>query len=120
MMNDNLLKALLSMDSYNRGYDAGIAHSSISLGNTTIATAINEEGETITLDSGILVDDDGNRLDETVGFYAITYNLPEDEQGNVQQIISFRGTDTAPDPGAAIATLNNPRISMTLINIKSL
>ncbi len=23
-MNDNLLKALLSMDAYNRGYDAGI------------------------------------------------------------------------------------------------
>ncbi len=78
-MDDNLLKAILSMDSYNRGYLPGIK---------LLGTALGEL--TLTADSSNLgfVDGTETRKDQAIGFYAQVYT-----DGNGQKIISFRGTD---------------------------
>ena len=76
MMTRDLLLALLSLDSYNRGYDRNVETPGDSLGNVTIER-----------DSSILVDAEGQRLDAPAGFYAIAYNW------NGETIISYRGTD---------------------------
>ncbi len=77
-MSDMLLKAILTMDSYNRGYGTGL-----SLTGTKVGTA------TIDSDSSILkADDNVTRLDIPVGFYAISYTLSSGEV-----VISYRGTN---------------------------
>ena len=74
----DLLLSILSMDAYNRRYDAGISL----LGNSgSVGIA------TIGKDSGGLVDAAGNRLDQAAGFYALSYTL------GGETIISYRGTD---------------------------
>jgi hypothetical protein len=73
--NTDLFMAILSMDSYNRGYDPGIALS----GNTG-------GGATITTDSAVLTVN-GQRIDISAGFYAAAY---ETQYGTA---ISYRGTD---------------------------
>ncbi len=75
-MNNNLFKAILSMDSYNRGYDAGIQLSDAKdteIGNAKI------DKTSIILGSG---------LDQSVSFYALSYDW------NGQTVISYRGTNT--------------------------
>lgn len=77
-MSDRLLKAILSMDSYNRSYGIGL-----NLTGTKVGTA------TIDTDSSILLASDGvTRLDIPVGFYAISYTLSSGEV-----VISYRGTN---------------------------
>ncbi len=80
----DLLLAILSMDAYNRDYGAGIT----GLGGkgTKIGTA------TILDDSGVLKDENGDRIDEATGFYAVSYDIP-----GVGTVISYRGTDGAND-----------------------
>lgn len=80
MTSSILMKAILSMDSYNRGYDAGINIASIQLGNAAIVTDSFNLGATII--SGQIV-----RLDRQSGFYAVAYDY------NGSKIISYRGTD---------------------------
>lgn len=81
-MNDTVFRALLAMDSYNRGYDAGIDFGqdpeNQTLGNSTIIDSIK-------------IDPDDPLAAQSVatGFYAATY-----QWGN-EKIISFRGTDAA-------------------------
>jgi len=87
-MNNDLFKAILAMDSYYRGYDAGIDITGNKIGNATIKTTTNSNGETINLDSQILEDENGNRLDDDFGFYALTYDL-----GDGEYVIAHRGTD---------------------------
>ena len=73
-----LFTAILSMDSYNRGYDAGIAGlgESGQIGNATILTRV---------DSGI---SNEQHLEwQAAGFYAVAY------QWNGETVISYRGTD---------------------------
>jgi hypothetical protein len=77
-MESDLFSAILSMDAYNRDYGAGI---NLGSGTTQIGNA------TITQDSSILVDGNGDRLDQPASFYAIAYNW------NGQTVISYRGTD---------------------------
>ena len=86
----DLFLAILSMDSYNRGYGQGIQVSGNQIGNASIET-----------DSEEVFRDPENPEDETAGhaagFYAIAYNLA-DASGVVgmdtnQEIISYRGTD---------------------------
>ncbi|PZP55670.1 MAG: hypothetical protein DI586_06145 [Micavibrio aeruginosavorus] len=76
VMNNNLMKAILAMDSYNRGYNAGIQLSQnpdVMLGNAKII-----------MNSSVL----GNGKDQAIGFYAIAYQLAGGEK-----VISYRGTD---------------------------
>lgn len=86
-----LMYAILSMDAYNRGYDAGIQIAEPEnpvdqqLGSARIITT-----------SSALVDGNGNpNIDDDIGFYAIAYTY------NGETIISFRGTNDKP-------TLFNP------------
>lgn len=80
MIDPSLFRAILAMDSYNRGYDAGIALSGVSLGGATLGIDSSELGE----------NSQGGDRDQALGFYAVSYDY------NGQKIISFRGTDKAP------------------------
>ena len=84
-MNRDLFLAILSMDTYNRGYNAGVKLPSgaVLIGNATI-----------TKDSSSLVSD-GVRLDIPAGFYAIAYDLSNaGVAGLTGTVIAYRGTDS--------------------------
>lgn len=76
-----LFMAILSMDSYNRGYDAGISGLSENggIGNATITTTLSDVSETFEADA------------QAAGFYAVAY------QWNGETVISYRGTDNLID-----------------------
>ena len=78
-MDSKLFNAILAMDSYNRGYNAGITFDALS---DEIGTKIG---------SATIYDTLGSTLAESVGFYAIAYSY------NGETIISYRGTND--DPG---------------------
>ena len=77
-MNSELFKSILAMDSYNRGYGAGVNQLPTFglIGNAIIGA-----------DSSVLRDENGQRFDIPAGFYGIAYNY------NGETIISYRGTD---------------------------
>jgi len=75
-ISQKLMLAILSMDAYNRGYDAGISGLSDDI-NTQIGTA------TIRNRSS----SDPNSEAVAAGFYAVAY------EWNGQTVISCRGTD---------------------------
>ncbi|GAB5512217.1 MAG: hypothetical protein Rhims3KO_36180 [Hyphomicrobiales bacterium] len=85
-MNKTLMNAIFAMDAYNRGYDAGVKFGSLP-GNNSIDFAGTEIGnaEVIT-NSGVFIEN-GNRLDDDIGFYALAYDY------NGGQTVSFRGTN---------------------------
>lgn len=86
-INSELFKAILAMDSYNRGYDAGIE-----FGQNSDAIGIKIGNATVAKNSGVLVGSDGTtRLDIPAGFYAIAYTL-----ASGQKVVSYRGTDDNP------------------------
>lgn len=86
-LSNQLTKAILSMDVYNRGYDAGINVTGDSLGTINIQKTT-LDGVEVFQDSAILVDPVTKaRLDQPIGFYALAYEY----QGDT--IISYRGTD---------------------------
>jgi Ca2+-binding RTX toxin-like protein len=92
-MDTKLFNAILSMDSYNRGYDQGIPL------NT------NPDGDSIGLQIGNAVivsesDIESGSAGRNASFYAVAYQMPNDATWNGQTIISYRGTDSAVD-GAA-------------------
>lgn len=78
-MTPDLYKAILSMDSYNRGYGAAIK-----LGNATGTTADKSIG--IQIGNAIVKAEGNTETNKAEGFYAIAYNL------NGETIISYRGT----------------------------
>lgn len=91
-INSNLMKAILAMDAYNRGYGAGIdtlpssTNGSARIGNATIVAT-----------SSSLVDSNGNpNIDDNIGFYAIAYDL--DGVAGGEKVISYRGTDDFDGP----------------------
>lgn len=86
-MNPILMNAILSMDSYNRGYGQAINVTGSQVGNAQILkTTVN--GVVVDLDSGIIRDPVTNsRLDDDISFYAIAYDY------NGGTVISYRGTD---------------------------
>lgn len=83
-INSILMNAILSMDSYNRGYDAGITLTGTSIGNASLSIDSSELG-TVNPD-GI-----GGDRDENIGFFAQAYDY------NGETIISYRGTDQLPE-----------------------
>ena len=97
-MNNDLLKAILAMDSYNRSYNEGIIVTSTSLGDAVILQK-QVNGVGVTFDSqtlGILPKDNPSdpdvRRDIDIGFYAIAYEY----DGEV--IISYRGMGARSQP----------------------
>jgi hypothetical protein len=90
----DLLLAILSMDSYNRGYGSGV--NGLSDSNGTLLGNVSISGT-----SASLVDANGNRLDQSAGFYAVAYTTTADigdpANGGIAKgttIISYRGTDS--------------------------
>ncbi|MFM9975713.1 MAG: hypothetical protein ACKVON_14200 [Beijerinckiaceae bacterium] len=77
--NPDLFRAILAMDSYNRGYNAGVGNSTVGLGgeNTGIGVA------TVGKNSDIL----GIGTDISAGFFAQSYTWAG------KTVISYRGTD---------------------------
>jgi hypothetical protein len=90
----DLFLAILAMDSYNRGYGAGIND-----GGSGDPDGLGLTGQidtaTIGQDSSIIVDGSGSRIDDDAGFYAAAYQT---DDGTV---ISYRGTDSTPTADAA-------------------
>lgn len=88
-MNSNIFKAILSMDSYNRGYNAGIdlrardANGNVisddSIGQYIGSALVTKESDIAQNSSGV-----------EAGFYGIAYSY------NNETIISYRGTDQLP------------------------
>jgi hypothetical protein len=74
-MNEDLFRAILAMDSYNRGYNAGITGLSDDPNTTQIGNA------TVAARSSSLQ----NSPEVAAGFYAIAYNW------NGETVISYRG-----------------------------
>lgn len=94
-MNPILFKAILSMDAYNRGYDAGIKFGNLSGNNSDDSFGIQIGNAQIITNSAIFTQG-GNRIDDDIGFYGIAYQA-KDANGNVTEtIISYRGTDQPP------------------------
>lgn len=80
-MNADLLKAILAMDSYNRGYNPGIdfGPGSETIGTIQLGTATIYDTSTVAL---------GDATQKTAGFYAVAYQLAD-----TSVVISYRGTD---------------------------
>jgi hypothetical protein len=76
-MTPELLFAILAMDSYNRGYDPGIAGLSDATGTQVGPASIKHNLEDFDLDQSAIA----------AGFYAISYDTP------YGVVISYRGTD---------------------------
>ncbi|MEE9314666.1 MAG: hypothetical protein V3V02_08445 [Rhizobiaceae bacterium] len=74
----DLMLAILSMDSYNRGYGAGIKGLSQAKGTQIGTATINKNAEEALLQGSA----------KTAGFYAASYTLSSGET-----VISYRGTD---------------------------
>ena len=70
-MDSTLLRAILAMDAYNRGYNAGVT----GLERTAIGDAA-------------FFDDKGDLAAQAAGFYAVAYILADGSK-----VISYRGTD---------------------------
>jgi hypothetical protein len=81
------------MDSYNRGYAAGIGSEEDGLGSAARTKIGNA---TILNDSDILRDDNGAQLDQAAGFYAISYTIGSGVDGLASgtKVISYRGTNS--------------------------
>ena len=79
-MNPILMKAILSMDAYNRGYGAGLGNDINGLGGvgTRLGNATMSTDSTITPSTS---------NGQAAGFYAIAYDY------NGEKVISYRGTD---------------------------
>ena len=95
----DLLLAILSMDSYNRGYDAGIVESNATGGGLGVSddTHTYQIGSaTVNFDSRIITNEDGDSLDQDAGFYAIAYDVDASGVDGLDEdttVISYRGTD---------------------------
>ena len=76
-ISQELMYAILAMDSYHQGYDSTLAHGKNQIGG---ATKIVESSQ-------VLVDENGQPIDEAASFYATAY----DYEGGI--VISYRGTD---------------------------
>ncbi|WP_417807609.1 hypothetical protein [Thioclava sp.] len=93
-----LFLAILSMDSYNRGYGAGISDGGKDdpdgLGEVKGTSAVGSATVSYTIADADLTDEA-----QTASFYAIAYTLTEDAGSSVEgiapgtTILSYRGTD---------------------------
>lgn len=79
-MNDNLFKAILAMDAYNRGYDANIKFG-------TLAGTVSLDAQGTQIGNATILDSNGNAAAQDIGFYALAYTY------NGETVISYRGTD---------------------------
>ena len=76
-MNNDVMKAILSMDSYNRGYSEGI--------NLGVQVGVTQVGYAVVIQQSNILTTSPERQ---ASFYAIAYNY------NSEKVIAFRGTDS--------------------------
>ncbi|MGB4057775.1 MAG: hypothetical protein WBK77_06800, partial [Alphaproteobacteria bacterium] len=90
-VNSNLMKAILAMDAYNRGYGAGIdLRPRDSNGNLVLnpdGTIKQSDAAGTKLGNALVYASKGDTAAQTVGFYGIAYNY------GGETVISYRGTD---------------------------
>lgn len=89
-----LFQAILSMDSYNRGYFAAVNITGSAIGATTIISDSLSLGFVLDAGDNLVLDGNGQpvRLDVNAGFYAVAYQYV-DANNQTQTVISYRGTD---------------------------
>lgn len=89
-LSSDLMFAILSLDSYNRGYGAGIAD-----GGPNDTDGLGESGEignaTLKTRAELNISDAEYARWQAAGFYAIAYDVPD-----IGTVISYRGTDFEP------------------------
>ena len=90
----DLMNAILSMDAYNRGYNAGIQLEGDALGSIQIMKTT-LDGVVVNFDSSVIRDPVTKQpLDQNIGFYAIAYAYDSNGDGTSDQtIISYRGSE---------------------------
>lgn len=98
-MNANLFKAILSMDSYNRGYNTGIDFRLKDASGLPIVDSdtIYTDGtgtHNIRIGNATVSATRGQAEAQAVGFYGIAYQMNTGEK-----IIAYRGTDNIPQYG---------------------
>ncbi len=87
-INSNLMNAILSMDAYNRGYNAAIEiYPEDQTDNKFLGTA------KIVKNSSVVFNDS----DQAIGFYALAYQIKDSSGNVVDNVIAYRGTD-GPNP----------------------
>lgn len=91
---DDLMLAILAMDSYNRGYSAGLEDPNATGGGLGVSTA----SQDYFIGTAKITDSKGDAEALAAGFYAVAYDWT-DSQGNDQTVISYRGTDSPLDDG---------------------
>ena len=94
----DLFLSILAMDSYNRGYGAGIADGNGSTDNDGNDTdGLGRIGSRIGTAS--VVSDNNSDEAQDAGFYALAYDIgPDGPEGLAgKTVISYRGTDTSLD-----------------------
>jgi Ca2+-binding RTX toxin-like protein len=77
-----LMKSILAMDSYNRGYHAGIKFGVLANNSDSAINGVTQIGTTTVVASR------GQADAQNIGFYAIAYTLSTGEK-----VVSYRGTD---------------------------
>jgi hypothetical protein len=92
-MNPNLFKAILAMDSYNRGYGADIDFrlkdaKGDPISNSDTVYTISSVKQYARIGNASVYDAKGDAEAVAVGFYGIAYKLSSGEK-----VISYRGTD---------------------------
>lgn len=80
-MNADLMKAILAMDAYNRGYNAGIKFGTEEDNSDSAINGVTQIGNAVVLRS------DGGSAAQDISFYGIAYEY------NSETVISYRGTD---------------------------
>ena len=86
-MDSTLLRAILSMDAYNRGYNAGIKFG-------TLAGDVSIDAPGTQIGNAVIYDSRGDTTAQASNFYAVAYNYDSDGDGTGDEIIiSYRGTD---------------------------
>jgi len=87
-ISQDMFMAILAMDSYNRGYEAGIGD------GQNVVNGVDEDGlgaEGSQIGNAVVIQQDISEAAEAAGFYAVAY------QWNGETVISYRGTDNLID-----------------------
>ena len=79
-MNSDLFKAILALDSYNRGYGASIKFGNLS-GNNSV------DAPETPIGNATIFRANGDLTAQSIGFYGIAYDYAG------EKVVSFRGTD---------------------------
>ncbi|OQW38336.1 MAG: hypothetical protein A4C66_12040 [Nitrospira sp. HN-bin3] len=85
-LSGTLFRAILSMDAYNRGYNAGL-----DLKPDPDAPGVKSDDPGVKIGNAVVFKNKGDAEAQTAGFYSIAYTLTSGEK-----VISYRGTDSNP------------------------